>query len=413
MTTKQLVLLCIVFTAIHFFFSFLAPLFIPYLGFFPYKEIAEQSDFPMFIRSFANFDGVNYIIIATQGYLTYNQAFFPVYPILIYLVSFVTGNPLLSGLLISFIAFCGSVVLFARYVQSILREKKEKTFTVWSIVFLLTFPTAFYFNTVYTESIFFFLFISSLYFLQRKQYWLAALFAYFTGLTRIIGIFLFIPFIIHIAGSVYQFTQWKQLLNIKNLQTLLGAFFKKIFSDYRFMLLVTAPFFGLGTYCIYLWNTTGDPFFFFTSQPVFGANRSTSLILPPQVIFRYIKIFIAPLIVPGGQFNFQYYAAWIEFISFVTVSCILLWDFWKICVKKIDGDIVARLGLNLFSWATLILPTLTGTLSSIPRYALLCFAIFLSLAEIKSSVVKIAIALFFSICQVILFGLFIQGYFVG
>src|SRR5438552_70877 len=49
----------------------------------------------------ANLDGVHYLSIAGNGYHTYEQAFFPLFPLLIYLLSFVTHLPiLLSAFLI-------------------------------------------------------------------------------------------------------------------------------------------------------------------------------------------------------------------------------------------------------------------------------------------------------------------------
>lgn len=160
---------------------------------------------------------------------------------------------------------------------------------------------------------------------------------------------------------------------------------------------------GLFTYMIYLLKTTGDPFLFFNSQKVFGANRSTNLILLPQVYFRYLKIFFT------ASFNFQYFIAVIEFFIFNLVFLVLVFDLFYV-LKKRNQNLLA---LNLFSLANLILPTLTGTFSSITRYSLLSLSFFLFLSKIKSKVVKITLGFLFLILHLILFGFYLQGYFIG
>jgi hypothetical protein len=213
----------------------------------------------------------------------------------------------------------------------------------WTTAFLLLFPTAFFFSAVYTEGLFFMLMSMSLYFFYSKKKNGAAVSGFLLALTRLIGVFVSIPFI---TEAIYK----KGKLN---------------FSQIKWPLVIIAPFIGLGLYMVYLFATTGDPLYFFTAQPSFGANRSTHLILLPQVYYRYIKIFLI------------------------------------------------LLGISLFSLINIVLPTLTGTLSSIPRYALMSWASFMYLGNLKNYYAKISIALIFFIFQIIVASYFIQGYFVG
>jgi len=365
--------------------SLLAPFVIPYLGFFPYKDLLVQYHFPDFLSHLASFDGVHYTQIADNGYAQNEQAFFPLYPLLIKALTFVTHNRLASGLLIANISFLIGLIVFQKYLKIIFPKNKSQLF--WTFFFLLVFPTSFFFGAVYTEGLFFLLFILSLYFLKKKNYWLAGLFAAFSSLTRLIGIFLVIPFL-------FSFFYEKRLS------------YKHFFSWVdRHILLVLSPFVGFSLYCIYLWKTVGDPLFFFHAQPSFGANRSTHLILLPQVYFRYVKIFFT------AQFNFQYFTSLVEFVFFTFVLVVLILDLiknLKLKVKNFD-----RIALNLFSFANLLLPTLTGTFSSVPRYVLFSVSVFLFLGEIKSTRVKFLLGLLFAFFHIMLFGFFIQGYFVG
>jgi len=366
-----------------------------YLGFFPYKELLVEYHLPTWISSFANFDGIHYLLIAKQGYSQWEQAFFPLYPLLIHAISFIVSNYLVAALLVSNVSFMIGLIFFQRLL------KGWKIKTSWPLFFLLFFPTAFFFCVVYTEGLFFMLFILSLYFLHKKNYWIAGMFAAFSSITRLIGIFLVIPFFFQLIAEN-------------------KASFRYLVShSTRYFFFLLSPFLGLFSYMIYLWITTGDPLFFFNSQPLFGANRSTHLIFPPQVIYRYLKIAFT------ASHNFQWFLSMFEMSVFGFMFVILTLDLVTLlrqvklhlaCLRGLQWPITTTyflLGLNIFSFINLILPTLTGTFSSIPRYALFSFSVFLYLARLKSQVVKICIALVFVTLQIILLSLFVQGYFIG
>ncbi|MBI4974085.1 hypothetical protein HZC27_05760 [Candidatus Roizmanbacteria bacterium] len=374
-----------------FFIAFLTPRFIPYLGFFPYGEIFKEYGLPSFISSFANFDGAQYLTLVREGYNTYTQAYFPLYFLLVKAVALLFPTPnavrahndMLSAVLVSNVFFFFGLLLFKKYIAMLIGGANK-----WTIFFLLLFPTSFFFGAVYTEGLFFFLCIGSLYFLKKKNYWLAALFAALSSATRLMGIFLFIPFLFHFV-DLKLIKNFK--LKIKNL-------------------VILSPFIGFGIYCLYLWKTVGDPFFFFHVQPVFGANRSTNLILLPQVYFRYLKIFFT------ANWNFQYFVSLVEFFIFSFVFFIVILNLFqdlfknKKMPKQVRHD---RVGLGLFSLINILLPTLTGTFSSIPRYSLMSISFFLFLGELNNKYLKVFIALLFFILHVVLLGFFIQGYFVG
>jgi len=367
--------------------SFFAEKFVPYLGFFPYKELLVEYGLPSWISSFANFDGIHYLQIAKQGYSQWEQAFFPLYPILIKFLSFIIPNFLVSALFISNISFIIGLIFF------------KKLMKLWGIntslplIFLLSFPTAFYFGMVYTESLFFVLLILSLYFLHKKNYVAAGICAGLSSATRLIGVFLVIPFFIYLVAE-------KQI-NFKNYK----------FKIKNYLFLLASPFFGLFSYMGYLWKTTGDPLFFFNSQPIFGANRSTHLIFLPQVYFRYLKIAFT------ASHNFQWYLSLFEMSIFSLVFAILILDFLKIkkhlSVASTNLRGLQRLGLNIFSFINILLPTATGTFSSIPRYALLSLSFFIFLGELKNSTLKSVIVAIFALLQIAILSLFVRGYFVG
>ena len=366
--------------------AILAKYIIPYLGFFPYKEIAQQFNLPSFLTSFANFDGAHYLLIAKNGYTTYQQAFFPLYPLLIrWLSPLFSNNLLLTGLIISNLSFLLGLYIFSKYLKL---TTNNQQLTVWVIIFLLVFPTSFFFAAVYTEGLSFLLFISTLYFLKKEKYGASSIFAILASLTKFLGVFLIIPILL------------TQMAKLKSQNRNL-----KLKASAKLLITLFSPILGLTIYSLYLWKTMGDPFFFLNSQWAFGAHRSSNIILLPQVYYRYLNIFFT------ANLNFQYFISLFEFFTFNFVFIILILDLienYKLRIKN-----YYFLGLNLFSLVNLLLPTLTGTFSSIPRYALFSLSFFIYLAQIKKLSLKIAIATVFVILHIIILGFFSQGYFVS
>lgn len=363
------------FKTVGLFVIVLAPFLIPFLGFFPYKNQLDDFHMPYFLSAFGNFDGIHYLLIAKNGYVQYEQAFFPLYPMLIRFLTPLFPNALLAALFLSNTLFLAGLFL----IDKLFGDKKN----YWLSIFIFAYPAAFFYGAVYNEGLFFFLLVGTLYFLKKKNYLATSIMAFFASLTRLIGVFAIIPIFIH----------WLFVDKSK-----------------KALMTIAAPVLGLATYSFYLFQSTGDPLYFLSSQPAFGANRSTHIILLPQVVWRYLKIFTtaAP--------DFRYFISVVEFVLFGLVFSVLVLDFFKhvkikgFAFKIINPD---RLGLNLFSIANIILPTLTGTLSSVPRYSLMSLSFFVYLTEIREIWVKMILALIFLVFHVILLAFFAQGYFIS
>lgn len=369
---------------------------------FIYKHVLYKysHQIPHFLVSFANYDGAHYLYISRFGYHQYEQAFFPLFPLLINILSPLFGaSNFLAGLFLANISFLCGLYFFRRYLQAIGKNTKK---IIWIFLFLLTFPTSFFFGAVYTEGLFFLFVAGSLYFMQKKKYLWPAVFCFFAALTRLMGVFLVIPlFTTFILGQ-------QKLHPGKTLQDKVHYLLQFIQKNTKTVLLLFAPFAGLLCYLCYLFLTIHDPFSFYHSLAAFHVGRSTEhIILLPQVYYRYINIFLK------ASHASTYYVAVLEFIVFNLFFFVLLYDLWFLWKKSKDKARISLIGLNIFSLVNLLLPTLTGTMTSIPRYALFSLSFFLRLAEIKNNVVKIAILIFFLIFHIILLALFIQGYFIS
>jgi hypothetical protein len=253
-----------------------------------------------------------------------------------------------------------------------LEEEFSNDVAKWGIVLLLAFPTSFFFGSVYTESLFLFLTLTSFYFIRKEKFWFAAIFAAFASATRLVGIFL-LPILLYEI--------WR-----KN---------KNKFSITNFLPILISGI-GLIFYMSYLQKTVNDPFFFFHAQPAFGAGRSGSaFVLLPQVIFRYLKIFIT------ASLSYDYAIAAGELIVFIFAVFLLIKN-----VKKI------RISYQVFAWLTILTPTLTGSLSSMPRYLLNAIPIFILLAQ-ENIKIKFILTIISFLFLVIGTMFFFRGYFIA
>ena len=394
-STKKILFSFAVWRVALFLVAFLAIYFIPkWGGWFPNEDrVLIPTKLPPWIWGFGNFDGIHYLKIMQDGYKAiFSQAFFPLYPLLgrvLTLVNVFTPRnfQLDTNIFVDpayfYNAFILSNVLFIPalyYLYKLFRlDYSEKT-AFSAIILLLVFPTSFYFGAIYTESLFLLLVVLSLYLSRKKNYLLAGIFAALASATRILGLSLFVVLFIEIISDI----------KARHLIVKSGQFVKSIFG------LLIAPL-GTAAYMVYLKIATGDWLYFLTAQPSFGAERSAKpFILLPQVIYRYFKIFTSSS-VP----SLQYFTAVNEFFLTLIPLTLLLVFFKKI-----------RLSYWLFAIICLVTPTLTGTLSSMPRYALMAFLLLPLVVEKTGKYYKYLVFLFL-ILGVILVSLFTRGYWVA
>ncbi|MCX6706189.1 MAG: hypothetical protein NTV24_03765, partial [Candidatus Woesebacteria bacterium] len=132
--------------------------------------------------AWANFDGEHYLAIAKEGYHLAEQAFFPLYPLLIKFF----GGGAWSGLFISNTAFFLALVGLYKLLRIDYCVKVAKL----AVILLLIFPTSFYFGAVYTESIFLCFVVWSFYFYRKENYLLSGILGAFASATRVIGVIL-------------------------------------------------------------------------------------------------------------------------------------------------------------------------------------------------------------------------------
>lgn len=317
----------------------------------------------------ANFDGVHYLVLIDHGYKQFLEGFFPFYPILSRILSELT--PLLpheSALYVSHVSlFLGIILLH------LIATKLNKVRSYWPTIFLLSFPTSFFFAGVYTESLYFFLSALSIYSVLKKRWWIAAIIGAFASATRLNGVYLVFPLLFGLLSDK------------KNIRKL----------DYLSICVIPL---GLVSFMIYLSKSVGDPLAFVHVQKIFAVGRSTeSIVMVPQTIWRYMKILMT--IDPREM---QFAIALLELSSLSIFSGLLL-KAWKDRYP---------IGIIIYSACALLTPTLTGTLISFPRYMLVNFPLFVALSSMHNTRIRLVVIVWV-IGLVVITSAFLQGYFVG
>ena len=147
------------------------------------------------LNPWANWDGVWYIKIAKSGYADADgsTAFFPLYPLLLrYVGVLFGGNLVATGIAISLACYGGAVWLLDKLV----RAEFGASAAARAIVYLSIGPLAFFFQAVYTESLFLFLSLACFWYAREGRWRLAGLTGLLATLTRSTGVLLLVPMLV-------------------------------------------------------------------------------------------------------------------------------------------------------------------------------------------------------------------------
>ena len=152
----------------------------------------------------------------------------------------------------------------------------------------------------------------------------------------------------------------------------------------------------------YLLKNYNDPFAFYNLQTLVGEQRSLNLIY-------YLKSFldISSKIIPNLEWS--YFP--VVFITLLeTIVALLFLYLIVVGFKKIRWDYWVYITLGY------LIPTLTGSFSSLPRYVVVLFPAFIFMAlklEKVNMYLRLGIYILLSIITIIAQMLFFRGYFVS
>lgn len=192
----------------------------------PQGEIPPHGSlgFQSLIGLWAHWDGYWYLSIAQYGYQGRPQAtaFFPLYPWLVHIL----GASVWAGIVLSVVCFGASLIFLFLWVTS-----EWDSYVAWmAVVVYAFFPTAFYLNAVYTESLYMTLVFAALYVIGRRQYRLAFFITALATLTSIYGLLLGLLVFVRIWQREHQF--WRAVAC--SFGPVLGLFVYMAFLTWRF-----------------------------------------------------------------------------------------------------------------------------------------------------------------------------------
>jgi hypothetical protein len=330
------------------------------------------------LEPWAHWDGVWFIRIAADGYPAHaeSQAFFPLYPLLVRGVALLTGhNYVVAGLVVSLLCYAGAMVVLFKLAQALLGPRVA----LWSVVFISVFPTALFFQAVYSESLFLLLVLLSFWWARRARWALAGLAGLLAVLTRSSGVVLVLPLAV---------IWWEQRRGVA-LRLPGGPAAgpaapgrRPPASSFAWLLLVPA---GLALYMGYLWWAFGDPLLFSSVQAYWGRE----LTLPTSAIWRgavaavdgvrWLTVHgVGPILgmrLPSGGLDSTVIANLLEFTSFAAAVALLV-----ACWRRLPA------AYTLYALAALLFPLLYSTaarpLYTMPRFMVVIFPLFVGAAAV-------------------------------
>ncbi len=296
---------------------------------------------PEGLSFFTRWDSGWYLSILEHGYVhdigaAYsNLVFFPLYPLLAKSVSLLSGlDPLRALLLVANVALFAALPLLYK-----LARKDLNTAGSWrALLLFLLFPTAVFLGSAYTEGLFLLLSVGAFLLARNNKWWWAGLLGALAAATRPSGLFLAVA----LAIEYFEQRKWRPAATQWN-----------VFA-------VFLPLLGLIGYMSYLWAKFGNPFLFLSGQDSWG--RSTVFSLPAFLkttgsyahdLFLYHGPNLAYAL--GNNTDFL-------FFSFGIIAGLLVL-------------IRLRISYGIYILLSILIPALTDSFHSIPRFCAVLFPI--------------------------------------
>jgi Gpi18-like mannosyltransferase len=316
---------------------------------------------------FVKWDSEWYLRIVHEGYSyiaghASSVAFFPLYPLLVKISSYIFFDPVIAGTIISNIF----LLIASVFLYKLLSFYYETEISLKAILLLLVSPVTFFYSIIYTESLFLMLIVLAFYFASQKKWFLAGLMGILLSLTKTLGVLIIIPLLIEYFS-----------INYNNLK----INFKDIKKNIIFIFMIPI---GLFSYMFFQYIKFGEPFAF--SKTSIFWDRKFSLIT--TTLLNITK--------------------WDLFYRVIFLFSIIITLFFVIYLfyKKI------RFSFAVFSAVLLFFYLSSNILESIPRYLSSIFPVYLGMAMIAEENKYVEMCFYiFSACFLTLFTiLFVNGY---
>lgn len=282
-----------------------------------------------------------YLDIARRGY-TFSTVepsrmpFFPSYPILVKIVSYVFHDTRIAGLLVSNICLVIAALLLNALINVDYDDPRVRR---TGAMFFAFSPYSFFFSCAYTESTFLLLAIGSFLAARQGHWLLACLLGMCLSATRQVGVLIALPLLIE-----YVWQHWRP-----------GASLKPLI-HHRILLLGLVPL-GLAGFMYFSYHKFGDPLAF--AHAAAGGFK---------------RYFASPMVTLGSVAIYPPFFDWL-FIGVLVTSVLLL----------IIG-VLLRVRASYLAFAAILTATYlcSSSLEALPRYLSVEFVLFMVLAVVST-----------------------------
>ena len=295
-------------------------------------------------------DVAHYMDIARDGYLqepfdvqnaqSRKFAFFPLHPLLLWLLGHVTKDVMLAGA--ALVNFCFFLALVFLHKLTLAFGYDEAT-ARRAIFYLAAFPVSYFFSVPLTESLFLLLTVASFYAAKRERWWTAGAIGMLAAATRVNGVLL-LPALLLLSWQMYRSFPGSRLFPVRKV---VGV------------LLIPC---GLVAYMFYSWYLSGNALAF--SDAVRHWGRKPGFFL--SGLFKY-AIHPHQVLEPWNP-NLLNFASAI--LCFVAIYILIRRREWT---------------LAFYASISILLPLSSGILQSLDRYTLAFFPVFMALAMVARS----------------------------
>ena len=284
-------------------------------------------------------DVAHYMVISRAGYQDNPSepasdrggafAFFPLFPLMLWLLSKITSDVMLVSAALSNLFFLIALFLLHKLT---LASGYEREVARRAVFYMGCFPVSYFFSVPLTESLFVLLAVGSFYAAKKDHWWTAGAIGALASATRVVGVLL-LPALLVLSWQQYRMAALKKAVG-----------------------LALVPF-GLFAFMFYSWWRVGNAWAFRDSVAVWG--RKPTFFLKPL-----LKYIIHPQTV-AEPWNFNLLNA---------VAVLLVFFGVYVLIKRREWALAA------FALISVLLALSSGMLQSQDRYALANFPIFIALA---------------------------------
>jgi Gpi18-like mannosyltransferase len=308
-----------------------------------HAPLVAGGDWRVVFTAWERFDALWFLRIADAGYRMTDgsAAFYPLFPLLVRVVSFALGgHPFAAGMLVSNASFAAALCVL--YLLTAEERSVETART--AVLLTAVFPSALFFYAPYSESLFLLLVLVCFRAARRRAWWMAAAAAVLAALTRIVGIAL-AP-----ALAIEAIQQWREGHRSSLVRGLVAA---------------AAPGVGTAAYLWYWYAKIGDalaPIHFQVNWLRTPSWPWVTFAKATEDLVRYV-----------GTENGGYWA--IDWLIVVPVVAASIW-----AIRRYRPSYV------VYMWSGLLIPLSyvfePRPLMSMPRFVLPLFPVFWAISEL-------------------------------